>query len=125
MCLLKAGLWLPNLPVEAIWISSVFRALGGGPGTAFSMLVTMGADISNEKTRYAVRMWAQRNTTYTRLLSQNEDILSDLHYHNSYITHWITHRFFILEHLDLAPLPTMLLLFGSIISDTPVHARNL
>jgi hypothetical protein len=44
-------LW-DRLPVETVWLSSVFRLIGGGPNLAIALCLTMASDFSTEETRY-------------------------------------------------------------------------
>jgi hypothetical protein len=49
---LRIGHFWAFVPVEVVWISSLFRFLGGGPNVAIAMIMTMASDISTESTRY-------------------------------------------------------------------------
>ncbi|KAL4821136.1 major facilitator superfamily domain-containing protein [Aspergillus spinulosporus] len=40
-----------HIPVEVVWVSSLFRIIGGGPAVAISMCLTMVSDLSSEETR--------------------------------------------------------------------------
>ncbi|KAH6860351.1 major facilitator superfamily domain-containing protein [Alternaria alternata] len=40
-----------QLPIEAVWVSSVFRLIGGGPNMAIALCLTMASDLSTDDTR--------------------------------------------------------------------------
>ncbi|CAN9096980.1 unnamed protein product [Alternaria alternata] len=40
-----------RLPIEAVWASSVFRLIGGGPNLAIALCLTMASDLSTDDTR--------------------------------------------------------------------------
>jgi hypothetical protein len=50
--LLFQGLCWDKIPIEVVWLSSLFKVIGGGPNVAYAMLLTMAADISTPETRY-------------------------------------------------------------------------
>ncbi|OJD10911.1 hypothetical protein AJ78_08199 [Emergomyces pasteurianus Ep9510] len=43
-------LW-DRVPIELVWISSLFRLIGGGPAIAIAMCLTMASDLSSETNR--------------------------------------------------------------------------
>ncbi|KAL4860966.1 major facilitator superfamily domain-containing protein [Aspergillus spectabilis] len=40
-----------HIPVEVVWVSSLFRIIGGGPAMAIAMCLTMVSDLSSEANR--------------------------------------------------------------------------
>ncbi|RDW85282.1 hypothetical protein BP6252_02872 [Coleophoma cylindrospora] len=44
-----------KVPIEVVWVSAIFRLIGGGPAIAIAMCLTMASDLSSEsKTFYRV-----------------------------------------------------------------------
>ncbi|KAN0070855.1 major facilitator superfamily domain containing protein [Elaphomyces granulatus] len=48
--LMTCMLW-DKLPISIVWLSSLFRFIGGGPNVSFAVLLSMVADISTSETR--------------------------------------------------------------------------
>ncbi|KAG4438250.1 hypothetical protein IFR05_006278 [Cadophora sp. M221] len=40
-----------HVPLEVVWLASLFRLIGGGPAIAIAMCLTMASDLSTEETR--------------------------------------------------------------------------
>ncbi|KAL3479806.1 major facilitator superfamily domain-containing protein [Aspergillus californicus] len=47
---LTCAFW-KHIPVEVVWLSSLFRIIGGGPSIAIAMCLTMVSDLSDEANR--------------------------------------------------------------------------
>lgn len=50
--ILRVGNMWHRLPIEAVWASSVFRFIGGGPNLAIALCLTMASDLSTDDTRF-------------------------------------------------------------------------
>lgn len=50
--LIVPGAWSNVLPLRLIWVSSVWRIIGGGDQTMSSVLISIVADVFSEDERY-------------------------------------------------------------------------
>jgi hypothetical protein len=57
---LRVGQKWEQLPIEAVWVSSVFRLIGGGPNLAIALCLTMASDLSTDDTRCVQNVHFQR-----------------------------------------------------------------
>ncbi|OAX81826.1 hypothetical protein ACJ72_03829 [Emergomyces africanus] len=57
-------LW-DRVPIEVVWVSSLFRLIGGGPAIAIAMCLTMASDLSSETNRQDLH----RSNTFYRVFS--------------------------------------------------------
>lgn len=52
LSLIVSGAWSNVLPLRLVWVSSVWRVIGGGDQTMSSVLLNIVADIFSEEERY-------------------------------------------------------------------------